>query len=178
VHRTPTVCKLTVSISISLPSRGSFHLSLTVLSSISHLLVFSLGRWSSLIPARFHVSRGTLYISKPSLPFRLRGSYPLWPDFPVCSSKASSTSVLMQLHIDIYLPLYSISCTLFHCIGLGSSPFARRYSENLFFDFFSLGYLDVSLPPVPLYRLLFSSVYTSPLDWWVSPFGYPRLYAS
>ena len=31
LNRTPTACKLTVSCSISLPSRGSFHLSLAVL---------------------------------------------------------------------------------------------------------------------------------------------------
>ena len=31
LHSAPTACKLTVSVSISLPSRGSFHLSLTVL---------------------------------------------------------------------------------------------------------------------------------------------------
>ncbi len=29
-------------------------------STIGHQLVFSLGRWSSLLPTRFHVSRGTL----------------------------------------------------------------------------------------------------------------------
>jgi hypothetical protein len=32
--------------------------------------------------------------------------------------------------------------------GLGSSAFARRYSRNLTFDFFSSGYLDVSVPRV------------------------------
>jgi hypothetical protein len=32
--------------------------------------------------------------------------------------------------------------------GLGSSPFARRYSGNLVFDFSSSGYLDVSVPRV------------------------------
>ena len=49
-----------VSGSVSLPSRGSFHLSLTVLFSIARRLVFSLGGWSPLLPTRFHVSRGTL----------------------------------------------------------------------------------------------------------------------
>ena len=34
-HSAPTACRLTVSGSVSLPSRGSFHLSLTVLSSLS-----------------------------------------------------------------------------------------------------------------------------------------------
>ena len=35
IHSAPTVCKLAVSGSISLPFRGSFHLSFTVLSSLS-----------------------------------------------------------------------------------------------------------------------------------------------
>ena len=34
--------------------------------------------------------------------------------------------------------------------GLGSSPFARRYLGNLWFDFSSSGYLDVSVPRVRL----------------------------
>ena len=55
-----TACKHRVSGSISLPSRGSFHLSLTVLCAIGHRLVFSLGGWSPLLPTRFLVSRGTL----------------------------------------------------------------------------------------------------------------------
>ncbi len=54
-----TACRSTVSGSISLPSRGAFHLSLTVLSSIGSYLVFSLGRWSSQIQTGFLVSRPT-----------------------------------------------------------------------------------------------------------------------
>src|ERR1043165_3147687 len=48
-----------VSGSISLPFRGSFRLSLTVLVHYRWQSVFSLRRWSSQIPARFLVSRGT-----------------------------------------------------------------------------------------------------------------------
>ena len=48
-----------VSGSLSLPSRGPFHLSLTVLCAIGHWLVFSLGGWSPRLPTGFHVSRGT-----------------------------------------------------------------------------------------------------------------------
>jgi hypothetical protein len=55
-----TACKRRVSGSISLPSRGSFHLSLTVLCAIGHQGVFSLGGWSPQLPTGFHVSRGTL----------------------------------------------------------------------------------------------------------------------
>ena len=55
-----SACKHMVSGSISLPSRGSFHLSLTVLISIGHQVVFSLTGWSPLIHTRFLVSRTTL----------------------------------------------------------------------------------------------------------------------
>ena len=55
-----SACKHRVSGSISLPSRGSFHLSLTVLISIGHQVVFSLTGWSPLVHTRFLVSRTTL----------------------------------------------------------------------------------------------------------------------
>ena len=54
-----SACKHTVSGSFSLPSRGAFHLSLTVLYSIGHMVVFSLRRWSSSLPSGFLVSRRT-----------------------------------------------------------------------------------------------------------------------
>ncbi len=54
-----TACRHRVSGSISLPSRGAFHLSLTVLVHYRSLAVFSLGRWSPLLPTGFHVSHGT-----------------------------------------------------------------------------------------------------------------------
>ena len=59
ISRSPTACKLTVSCSISLPFRGSFHLSLTVLFTIGHLGIFSLTRWSSWIHTEFHVFHAT-----------------------------------------------------------------------------------------------------------------------
>ena len=58
--RGSTACKHRVSGSLSLPSRGPFHLSFTVLFSIGHWVVFSLTGWSPLFPTRFLVSRGTL----------------------------------------------------------------------------------------------------------------------
>jgi hypothetical protein len=63
----PTACRHTVSGSISLRSRGAFHLSLTVLSAIGCQGVFSLRRWSSQIPTGFLVSRGTWVHSSQSL---------------------------------------------------------------------------------------------------------------
>ena len=60
LSRALSVCKHMVSGSLSLPSRGSFHLSLTVLYSIGHQVVFSLRRWSSCLPTGFLVSCDTL----------------------------------------------------------------------------------------------------------------------
>jgi hypothetical protein len=58
-----------VSGSISLPSRGAFRLSLTVLVHYRWQRVFSLRRWFSQIPAKSHVFRGTWVLSKRSVPF-------------------------------------------------------------------------------------------------------------
>ncbi len=54
-----TACKRMVSGTISLPSRGTFHHSLTVLSAIGHQEVFSLTRWSWQIHTGLHESRPT-----------------------------------------------------------------------------------------------------------------------
>ena len=59
VYGALSACKLTVSGSVSLPSRGSFHLSLTVLFAIGHMVVFSLTGWSPYLPSGFLVSRRT-----------------------------------------------------------------------------------------------------------------------
>ena len=74
-------CRHRVSGSLSLPSRGPFHLSLTVLCSIGQWVVFSLTGWSPRVPTRFLVSRGTLDTAV-LLNLRLRGSHTLWQVFP------------------------------------------------------------------------------------------------
>lgn len=70
-----TACRHMVSGSISLPSRGSFHLSLTVLVHYRSSRVFSLGMWSPQLPTRFLVSRGTQEHDR-SLPLSLTGLSP------------------------------------------------------------------------------------------------------
>jgi hypothetical protein len=55
----PTARGCSVSGSLSSPSRGAFHRSLTVLVRYRWLVVFSLGGWSPPLPAGFLVSRGT-----------------------------------------------------------------------------------------------------------------------
>ena len=111
-----------VSGSLSLPSRGTFHLSLTVLFAIGHRVVFSLGGWSPRLPARFPVSRGTPDPARYT-PFPVRGSHPLRPAFPK-PFQFSCTPKCSPLPRKALLP------------GLGSSAFARRYLRNRCFFLF------------------------------------------
>ena len=85
-HRTPIACKLMVSCSLSLPSRGSFHLSLAVLFSIGHTVVFSLTSWSRLIHKGFPFSLATRDSATPLL-FSTTGLLPSTVQFSAASSK-------------------------------------------------------------------------------------------
>jgi hypothetical protein len=51
------------------PNRGSFHLSLALLFTIGHQVVFSLARWAALIHARFHGTGATRELRRRSVPF-------------------------------------------------------------------------------------------------------------
>jgi hypothetical protein len=95
----PTACKRMVSGTISLPLRGTFHLSLTVLVRYRSPLVFSLAGWSPRIRSGFHVSGSTQEPTGESHEFRLRASNPLRTDFPdrsatraICNSPAALRS--------------------------------------------------------------------------------------
>ena len=59
INIAPSPCTHTISGSISLPFRGSFNLSLTVLVHYRSLDIFSLRRWTSHIQSGFHVPRPT-----------------------------------------------------------------------------------------------------------------------
>ena len=50
--------------------------------TIGRLLVFSLAKWSSRIPAGFLVPRGTQGTASSQHRFHLRGYHALWPVFP------------------------------------------------------------------------------------------------
>ena len=55
-----SACKHRVSGSFSLPFRGSFQRSITVLFTIGHQVVFRLGGWAPRLPTGLLVSDGTL----------------------------------------------------------------------------------------------------------------------
>ena len=160
MYRTPTACKHRVSGSFSLPSRGPFHLSFTVLCAIGHWVVFSLGGWSPRLPARFHVSRSTpdparsMTLSPTGLSPSLAG---LSRTFPVKSSSLNA--------------VHTPECT--HS-GLGSSAFARRYLRNhCCFLFLSLlrCFTSGGSPPVTMDSLQDPRFFTVG----VAPFGNPRI---
>jgi hypothetical protein len=120
----PTACGCRGSGSLSSPSRGAFHLSLTVLVHYRWPDVFSLGGWSPQLPAGFLVSRGTQGRRPGShrRRRRLRGSHPLWRGFPAASPASPGP-------IRLATPPYNPRAV--SRAGLGSSRFARRYYGNL-----------------------------------------------
>jgi hypothetical protein len=86
-----TACKSTVSGSISLPSRGSFHLSLTVLVRYRSLGIFSLARWSARIQSSFHEQQPT-QVPRPIINLSPTGLSPS----SVCSSKTARLDYLIR----------------------------------------------------------------------------------
>lgn len=92
-------------------------------SSIGLPLVFSLARWSWLLPARFLVSRSTQAHTSIYSIFRVRGFHPLRPNFPV-----SSTIYPISYPFRDQCGLLPHICL--NLYGLGSYPFARHYLGN------------------------------------------------
>jgi hypothetical protein len=121
-HQAPTACMHMVSGSISLAVRRSFHRSLTVLSTIGHELVFSLGGWSPQIRTGFLVPRPTRVLQPHAYSHFAYGTLTLYgPTF-------QSPSAMLSARLSARAPQPRDGFT--HP-GLGSSPFARRYSGNL-----------------------------------------------
>ena len=124
--RALSACKHTVSGSFSLPSRGSFHRSLTVLYSIGHMVVFSLWRWSSFLPSGFLVSRRT-------------------PDTPSLDSISRTGLLPSFVHLSRCVPLSSLRCpgvltprVLLPAVW--ATPISLATTFGIVFTFFSSGY--------------------------------------
>jgi hypothetical protein len=114
-----TACEYVVSGSLSSPSRGAFHLSLTVLVHYRSLKVLSLGGWSPRLPTRFHVPRGTQDPS-PARPPSRYGALTL-------GGGAFQHLRVGRLAFALVLQPQAVRKPP----GLGSSHFARHYSGNL-----------------------------------------------
>ena len=119
----PTARGRTVSGTVSLPSRGAFHLSLTVL--VRYRSQESVQAWRVVPPASHRVSRVRRYsgATRQGAGLRVRGCDPVSPALP----GRSAASRLSDCHV-------GWSHNPGGCrqrAGLASSPFARHYSGNL-----------------------------------------------
>ena len=139
----PIACKHRVSGSVSLPSRGSFHLSLTVLYAIGHWVVFRLGGWAPRLQTGFHVSGPTL---DPLCIYSISSTGTL----PSMSERSSSLRLSKPYVMSVRnpgskLPVWPLSRSL-----------AATWEIDVSFS--SSGYLDVSVPRVSFSQTMYSSV--------------------
>ena len=116
----PTVRRRGVSGSLSLPSRGPFHLSLTVLYAIGHQGVSQ--PWGVVPPPSHRVPRVLWYSG--SCPYGVLSAYGA---FTLCGRSFQYRSA-SKLH-SVGSPYPETFPKV--CLGLGFSAFARRYSRSL-----------------------------------------------
>jgi hypothetical protein len=171
----PTACKRMVSGTISLPLRGTFHLSLTVLVRYRSPLVFSLAGWSPRIRSGFHVSGSTQVPTWESHDFRLRASNPLRTDIPDRSATrafCNSQAALRDGQVGPTTPNTQRPQAFTHPVW-AISPFARHYSGNRDFLYFPPGTQMCHFPGFPPPVLCVQTGVTRHYPCRVSPFGDP-----
>ena len=175
-HRPPTACRHAVSGSFNSPHRGAFHLSLTVLVHYRSPRVFSLGRWTSQLPAGLACPAVLKVSARSPVTFAYEGvTRSAWPFQTLRLATGLVTPWIPSSGPQHALqPPSCNGCHLSHSMGLDCFPFARHYSGNVLS---SWGYLDVSVPPVPPVWSIDSTSGTWVLPRWVPPFGYLRLIA-
>ena len=152
-----------VSGSLSLPSRGAFHLSLTVLYSIGHMVVFSLWRWSSILPSGFLVSRRT-----PDTP-NLANSFD-YGTFTLSRRAFQHSSSIVIFGLTESLPLTYLY------IRFGLLRFRSPLLSESFLLSFPSGIEMFQFPEFPSHTLLIHVWITQYYLRWVPPFGYLRIY--
>ena len=107
---------------------------------------------------------------------RVRGSNPLRPAFPCRSATLPRARPGRQPRgAAPYNPGGANAAARMRSPVWPSAPFARRYSGHLVIDFSSSGYLDVSVPPVPLPLPMRSGGGWPRFRGRVLPFGHPRI---
>ena len=146
----PTARGRTVSGTVSLPSRGAFHLSLTVL--VRYRSQGSTQAWMVVHPGSDRVSRARPYsgtASRRPVWVRVRGCHPLRPALPCRSAPqpdlrpgaAAPGCAALQ-------PRRRNPCRVCPLDGLAIGPLSLAATPGVSVDFLSSGYLDVSVPPV------------------------------
>ena len=174
----PTARGRTVSGTVSLPSRGAFHLSLTVL--VRYRSQGSTQAWMVVHPGSDRVSRARPYsgtASRRPVWVRVRGCHPLRPALPCRSAPQPDLrpgAAAPRMRGPATPPAEPLPGMPARRFG-HRSPFARRYSGSLEIDFLSSGYLDVSVPRVVLPPPMRSAGGYAHCCAWVRPFGDPRV---
>ena len=179
-QKAPTACRHTVSGTISLPSRGTFHLSLTVL--VRYRSPGSIQAYRVVPPDSHGISRAPCYLGTlngESGRFRLRDYYPLWRAFRRASTNLtlshSTTARQTQLESPTTPPtqrLPAITRERFSLIRFRSP----LLTESRLFSL-PVGNEMFHFPAFPPHALYIQARVT-PHDWCrVSPFGHPRITA-
>ena len=176
----PTACRHTVSGTLSLRSRGTFHHSLTVLSAIGHQGIFRLDGWSRQIHTGFLGPHATRVILKRVADISATGVLPSTPGLshtlrlhqqfltrrpagrPI---KRTPTTPYMQ-------PLPGLTHIRFSLIQFRSPllPESRLFSLPAGTEMFHF-------PAFPPHTLYIQMRVTAHDDCRVSPFGHPRITA-
>jgi hypothetical protein len=153
------------------PSRYSF--------TIGHRIVFSLGRWSCQLQPGFHVSRPTQEQNPDGEPNFAYGALTLYGGaFQRAPARSCSPSEEPAGPSGpVLLPPADNGCSLSRPHGLGSSPFARRYSENHGCFLFLRVLRCFSSPGSPRTGYEFTCTMTGHHPGRVPPFGHPRINA-
>ena len=173
----PTACRHTVSGTISLRSRGTFHHSLTVLSAIGHQGIFRLSGWSRQIHTGFLGPRATWDGSLEFASFRLRGSHPLCRAFQCPSTMARIFDSMSDCQIR---PRSPTTPTMQRLTAITHDRFSLfRFRSPLLTESrllsLPVGTEMFHFPTFPLPALCVQAGVTGLASSRVSPFGNPRI---
>ena len=118
--------------------------------AIGHRRVFSLGGWSPLLRAGFHVSGATRDEPSRGASLRVRGSHPLRPAFPCRSAATAFLTSPRGPGPPRWASHYPRAATpLGYALSrVWAGPLSLAATRGISFDFSSSGYLDVSVPRV------------------------------
>jgi hypothetical protein len=176
----PTACRHTVSGTISLRSRGTFHHSLTVLSAIGHQGIFRLNGWSRQIHTGFLGPCATWVISKRAADVSATGVLPSTPDLShvlrlrqrFLTLRPAGRPVKETPTTPHTQPLPGITRIRFGLIRFRSPllPESRLFSLPAGTEMFHF-------PAFPPHALYIQARVTAHDDCRVSPFGHPRIKA-
>jgi hypothetical protein len=132
-HSPLTACKHTVSGTLSLGFRRTFHLSLTVLVHYRSPGVFSLAGWSPRLPTEFHVFRGTNELRSKASPLSPTGLSPsvaaLSRDLRLAAGLVTSTSS-DRMTCGSYNP-HIATAAAYHAIQVSTVPFSLATTKGM-----------------------------------------------